>query len=163
MKTILTASASALALLLALPVAARPPWAGPEGVDLRIEQMADRLDLTETQQEELRAIFEARAEARRAARAAVEAQIDAVLTEEQRGLRDAQRERRIERQAARLAERLDLSAEQEAEIKTLMQAAGASALGGPAAMREQVASVLTEGQLEALDEMRGRRRGGGCR
>lgn len=159
MNKTIAASATILALCLPIPAAAQQPWAGPgfspeDRLSRRVEFMDQRLDLTEGQQAEIRAILAAQAERRRAERAAVREQIDAVLTDEQRALRDEQIERRISWRIDRLADRLDLSAAQEAELHELMTEGGGPAAWADGQLREHLAAVLTEEQLAQLDQSR---------
>lgn len=159
MKMILTASATTLALLMTLPASARPPELeqaalGPVGPEARIERMAERLDLSEAQQAEIRAILDAQAERRREARAAVMEEIDAVLTEAQRDLRDQQRARMLERRIDRLAQRIDLTADQQAELIEGLSEPSVLAQPDRTAIRDQLAAVLSDEQLTELESWR---------
>ncbi len=101
------------------------PWGGPsmgcDRSDRGMERMTEQLDLTETQQEQIRSILDEQRQQRDAQRAAVRERIDAVLTPEQLALRDQQMEQRQTRKLDRMAERLDLTAEQQDAVAALMQ------------------------------------------
>jgi Spy/CpxP family protein refolding chaperone len=166
MKNTIVLPATILTLLIATAAQARPSWTGlgmesDERLDRRIEQMTERLDLTEKQQAQIRAILDAQRAKRAEERAAVRKQIDAVLTEEQRATRDARIGRRTDRAVARIADRLDLTQEQESKLQTLMTERRNDADWRPAEMRARLSSILTEEQLMELDEMRPHRRPGG--
>lgn len=170
MKTTSPLSAAVLALLVSASVSAQPPWAGGgfgdrQDLDRRVQRMAERLDLSAEQREQIRSILDVQRERSRDASAAVRQQIDAVLTEEQRALRDQGIDRRIGRRVARIADHLDLTAEQESELRTAISGARSSSDWDREAMRERLSSVLTAEQLSALEEMRGVRGRGfrGCR
>jgi protein CpxP len=141
---------------------AKPPGGmfGPDRAEARLEQMAEQLDLTEAQQEQIRDIVQAQAETRQRDRAAVREQIDAVLTEEQKALRDEQREARMEKRLDRMTKRLDLTDEQRAQVQTIMEEKQAAPGLTREDMRERIAAVLTEEQLDTLAQMRERRGGG---
>jgi protein CpxP len=153
--TLLMASAAALlagGLAIASPHGAKDPAQ-------RAEAMAERLDLTSEQQEQIEAILEARQEARAQARAALQAEIDAVLTEEQREMRKARAAERTERRLERMSERLALSAEQTEQLRALYDAKADGARPTRSAMREQLAQVLTEDQLAQFDQGKGKHGG----
>lgn len=170
MKKAIALSATILTLLVATSVPAQPLWAGHglaagHDLDRRVERMTERLGLTREQQEQLRSIFEAQQTKRQEGIATVRAQIDAVLTDEQRVARDLKIDRRIERRVARIADRLDLTAVQEAELRTLMTENRDSTDQSGSDVRERLSAVLTEKQLTELEEMRparGHRFRGGC-
>jgi protein CpxP len=90
----------------------------------------------------------------------VREQIDAVLTEEQKALRDEQREARMEKRLDRMTKRLDLTDEQRAQVQTIMEEKQAAPGLTREDMRERIAAVLTEEQLDTLAQMRERRGGG---
>jgi protein CpxP len=73
---------------LAAPLGAHPLAA--DRIEMRLERMAERLDLTDAQQEEIRALLDEHHQAADLERAQLREQIDAVLTHEQRALRDEQ-------------------------------------------------------------------------
>ncbi len=60
-----------------------------KGVETHLERMADQLDLTETQQTEIRQILDADRAQRDQQRQATRKQIDALLTDEQKAKHDA--------------------------------------------------------------------------
>ena len=171
MQTTIALSAAVFALFISASVPAQPPWSvdGPVAdhhAERRIERMTERLDLTPEQQEQIRSILETQQAKRQEALAAVRAEIDAVLTEAQRAKRDEQIGRRIERRSARIADRLDLTAEQEAELRTAMTESWGSDIRGSDEMHDRLSAILTEEQLAELEEMRvgrGHRSRGGCR
>ena len=165
MKTTMIPVAASLALLLAGPLAAQPPMGGPGqgramGNEQRLERMTEQLELTAAQQETIAALFEEQASQRGQMRADFRARIDAVLTDEQRAKRDALMAARVDQRVARMAERLDLSEEQQSQLKTMLtesQGKGKSRRDG--SMREQLASILTAEQLAQLPQ-RGAGKGG---
>lgn len=165
MKKTMIPLAASLALLIAGPVAAQPPMGGgalggPSSAEQRLERMTEQLGLTAEQQASIAALFEAQASQRDPMRADFRARIDAVLTDEQRAKRDAQIAARIDRRVARMAETLALSDEQQRQLKTLFTESrdqGKSRRDG--AMREQLASILTDEQLAQLPQ-RGAGKGG---
>ncbi len=172
MRNIIALSTTILALLASATASAElrpggPVWSAEGRIDRRIELMTERLDLTAEQQAEIRDILEAQALTRREQRAAVRQQIEAVLTNEQLAMRDEEIARRVDRRVARLADRLGLSAEQEAEVRTLMGEPSDPADWDRGAMRERLAGILSDDQLAQLDAMGTRRgyrdgRAGGC-
>lgn len=150
--------AASLALLLAGPLAAQPPMGGAAkggvlGAEQRLERMTEQLELTAEQQQTIAALFEDQASQREQMRADFRARIDAVLTDEQRAKRDEQIAARIDRRVARMAERLDLSDDQQTQLKTLFtDSQGMGRSGRHGSMREQLASILTDEQLAQLPQ-----------
>ncbi|MBK1630399.1 hypothetical protein CKO31_06485 [Thiohalocapsa halophila] len=92
-KTQLTALAIAIALAggaaTAAPLEGHPR--AEQRLDMRMERMAERLDLSAAQRTEIRAILDDHHQAADMHRARLREQIDAVLTAEQRMRRDEQR------------------------------------------------------------------------
>ncbi len=157
------AAAMALALgTVGANALAKPPggMCDPDRAETRVEWMAEQLDLTEAQQEQIRDLFEEQAVTRQRDREALREQIDAVLTEEQRALRDEHRQGRLEKRLDRMAKRLDLTDAQRAQVQTIMEEQRAEPGLAPGEMRERIAAVLTEEQLDELEQMRERRGGG---
>jgi Spy/CpxP family protein refolding chaperone len=140
------------------------PWGGPsmgcDPSDRGMERITEQLNLTETQQEQIRSIRDEQRQQREAQRAAVRERIDAVLTPEQLALRDQQMEQRQTRKLDRMAERLDLTAEQQDAVAALMQEKRADPTMGRDQMRERMQTILSEDQLAELDDMRSRHGGG---
>jgi protein CpxP len=66
----------------------------------------------------------------------------------------------MERRLDRMAERLELSAEQQEAMAALMQEKRADPSLNRTQMRERMARILDEDQLEQLDDMRSRHGGG---
>jgi len=146
---------------LAEPLGDHPRAA--ERVDMRLERMAERLDLTDAQQQQIRAILEKQHAAADAERLEGRKRIDAVLTPEQRALRDEQRESRMERRLDRMAERLDLSDAQREELRAILAERRSNPELSRAELRERMAAVLTPEQIAQLDtprERQGRERCG---
>jgi len=167
MKNTSALSAAILTLLVSTATPAQPPRAG-HGMapEQRVERMTEILDLTPEQQTEIHAIFETQRMRRKAERAAIREQVDAVLTEEQRAERDARIDQRIERRVARMADRLDLTPEQETELRAVMAEKRSDPTWDRSEMRERLSAMLTADQMEKLDDMRshpGRRYQGGCK
>ncbi len=142
---------------------ARPPGGhslGADRADMHLERMAERLDLTEAQQDEIRAILAEHHEATGAERARLRQHIDAVLTDEQRSLRDQQMQSGLERRLDRMAERLDLTDAQREEMRAIMAEKHTNPELTPKDLRERMAAVLTDEQREQLTQTRHRHRGG---
>jgi protein CpxP len=165
MKRLTTRSllmASSLALLATAAYA--DPWGGPSmGCDRSakgIERMTERLDLTDDQQARITVILEEQRQQQDAQRQSMRERIDAVLTPEQITLRDQGAEQKMERRLDRMAERLELSAEQQEAMAALMQEKRADPSLNRTQMRERMARILDEDQLEQLDDMRSRHGGG---
>ncbi|MFP4075762.1 MAG: hypothetical protein ACLFTD_04630 [Halochromatium sp.] len=156
MKKTMFPLATALTLLLAAPLAAQPLMGshakgGDSSADGRLERMSEQLDLSAEQQETIAALMAEQASKRDRMRTAFRTQVEAVLTEQQLAKRDAYRTERIERRVDRMSRRLDLSDDQQAELKTLLteaQATRGSMRDGN--MRERLASILSQDQLAKL-------------
>lgn len=125
-----------------------------------IERMTERLDLSDDQQAQLRAIMDEQREQQDAQRQALRERIDTILTAEQITLRDQGAERKMQRRLDRMAERLELSAEQQEAMAALMQEKRADPSLNRTQMRERMAQILDEDQLDQLDDRRGRHGGG---
>lgn len=164
MKRFTTQSLIAGSIALMATAAYAGPWGGPsmdcDPADRRMERMSEQLNLTETQQEQIRAILDEQRQQRDAQRAAVRERIDAVLTPEQLAQRDQRMEERQTRRLDRMAERLDLTAEQQDAMAALMQEKQADRSITREQMRERMQSILSEDQLAKLDDMRSRHGGG---
>lgn len=128
-------------------------------LDRGVERMTKRLDLTETQQEQIRSILEDQRQQQDAQRAAVRERIDALLTPEQLALRDQQMEQRQTQRLNRMAQRLDLTGEQQDAVAVLMQERRADPAITNNQMRERMQTILSEDQFTAFDDMRSRRGG----
>lgn len=145
---------SGAAAALAAPFGGHPLAA--DRVEMRLERMSGQLDLTEAQQEEIRALIEQHHEAADLERAQLREQIDAVLTDEQRALRDDRMQSRMERRLERMADRLDLTDAQRTEVQAIMAEKRANPALSRTELRERMAAVLTDEQREQLGRMRGR-------
>ncbi len=143
--------------------------AGPRGFeqdpsafpDQRIERMTRNLDLTTEQQGEIRTILEEQRAQALQQREDTRARIGALLTPEQQARIEAQRNSRMERHLDRLADRLDLSEDQVAQVRTVMQTKHDDSGMTRDEIREQIKAVLTEDQLERFEARGpGSKRGG---
>ena len=133
---------------------------GCEQPDSHVARMTERLDLTDDQQAQIRAIHDEQRQQQDSQRQAVRERIDAVLTPEQIAQRDQGIEQKMERRLDRMAERLDLSAEQQDAMATLMQEKRADPSLDRDQMRERMAEILDEDQLARLDNKRNNHGGG---
>ncbi|WP_296806041.1 hypothetical protein [Thiocapsa sp.] len=143
--------------------------AGPRGfdhdpsafADQRIERMTRTLDLTSEQQGEIRTILEDQRARALQQREEVQARIGAVLTPDQQARIEEQRDSRMERHLDRLADRLDLSEEQVAQVRTVMQTKNDGSGMARDEIQGQIKAVLTEEQLQRFDARGpGSKRGG---
>lgn len=163
-KTQLTTLALTLALAggaVAAPLDEHPVAA--ERVDARLARLTERLDLSEAQQVEIRALLDAHHQAADRERARLREQIDAVLTEAQRARRADGDRTMVERRLARMAERLDLSDAQRTEVAAILAEHRNAPGMSREALRERMAAVLTasqRGRLRDLLSRPGRRPGG---
>lgn len=176
-KKLTLALAAAGALTLAAPVLAHPKH------DM-VERLADRLELTSEQQDEVKGLYEVHRDQMRAlyrqeegqrdrnawreSRMALNAEIREVLTDEQIEQFDAMQRRGYKNRGGKRHggqfRALDLSDEQRSEMRTLMREQRGQEHSDRAALREQMREILTEDQQAQLDEMnrsRSERRGGG--
>ncbi|EGV19298.1 Spy/CpxP family protein refolding chaperone [Thiocapsa marina] len=127
----------------------------------RIERMIRTLDLTSEQQNEIRTILEEQRARELQQRQDVQARIDAVLTPEQRARIEERRDSRMERHLDGLAERLDLSEDQVARVRSMMESDDADSEMTRDEIREQIKTVLTEDQLQRFESRGpGSKRGG---
>ncbi len=149
---------STAGIALAEPLDGHPR--GAARVDARLERMTEQLDLTEPQRDEIRALRDEHHQAADQDRAVLREQIDAVLTDTQRERRDELRTGRMDRRLDRLAERLDLSDAQRDEIRAIMDAKRSDPDRDRAAVRDEIAAVLTDAQRAELRDRRGPGRGG---
>ncbi|HSO84175.1 hypothetical protein [Thiocapsa sp.] len=143
--------------------------AGPRGfdqdpsafADQRIERMTRTLDLTTEQQSEIRTILEEQRAQALQQREDTRARIGALLTPEQQARIQEQRDTRMERHLDRLADRLDLSEDQVAQVRIVMQAKNDGSGMARDEVGEQIKAVLTEDQLERFEARgAGAKRGG---
>ena len=143
--------------------------AGPRGfeqdpsafADQRIERMTRILELTTEQQGEIQAILEEQRAQALQQREDTRARIGALLTPEQQARIQERQDTRMERHLDRLADRLDLSEEQVAQVRAVMQAKNDGSGMARDAVREQIKAVLTEDQLERFEARGpGSKRGG---
>jgi Spy/CpxP family protein refolding chaperone len=158
--------AAALACVLATiaPGALAEPFGdhplAAERLEKGLARMAERLDLTDAQQEEIRAILDAHHAAVDLERARLREQMDAVLTDEQRALRDERMQGRMERRLEGLADRLDLTDEQREQMQAIMAQKRTDPGLTRTEVRERMAAVLTDEQRKRLaqkgDQHRGR-------
>jgi Spy/CpxP family protein refolding chaperone len=98
--------ATALALGgIGLTAIASPYERGPYGANTgnRIERMSEHLNLTNEQQEKIKALFEAHKKERQAMRAKMHSQISTVLNDEQKARFDSMKQYRQERRMKRIA------------------------------------------------------------
>lgn len=150
-----TATLAGALILGATAGIAGPRMAHGGDVDARVAGMAERLQLSDDQQQQLRSVFDAQQAERERLRADTRRQIDDLLTDEQRALRDQAMETRMERRLERMSARLGLDDAQQAEIRTLMQARLADPTLTREEMRERIGMVLTQEQQARLSERRG--------
>lgn len=165
------------ALVLAAPGHAHPGY-GPGG-----DRMSEALGLTDEQQaalkqarreamaahREARKDGAARAELRREHAQSMRAVYEGILTHEQLAKLDGLREERRARQRDRLTETLDLHSDQVDPVLAIMAEArkgtgrsdGASWQERRAAVREQLAAILTPAQMERFEAMHSGRREAG--
>jgi len=158
-RTILTITG----VLIGSSAIAAPLERHPEAsarVDARIEAMAERLDLSEAQQQEIRSIIEAHHEEADLARQEMQQRIDAVLTDDQRSSRDTFRHERLGRHLRRMSERLGLSDDQRDAIRAILEEGRTDPGLTPGEIRQRIAAVLTPEQQERLSQWR-RHRGDG--
>ena len=140
---------------------------GPDRIDAHVQRLADRLELSEGQQAQIRTILEEAQVQRDLERQQTRAAIDAVLTDEQRATQDSRTEARIDRHVARLTDRIDLSTEQQAQVRALLAERRNDPGITPAEMRERMATILDDEQQAQLADLReshgkgGRRDGAG--
>ena len=164
MKPNTTRTLAAIALAVATLGAAAVSHSAPLGrhadaserVDQRLARMAESLDLSDAQRGEIRAILEDAHQRRDLDREEIRARVDGVLTPSQRVERDRLHGERMERRLERLADRLDLSAEQETELRAVLDARRDNPDITRSEMRERVAAVLTPEQRARFESMRGR-------
>jgi protein CpxP len=86
-----------------------------------------------------------------------------VLTEAQRAERQRLMGERMERRVERLAERLDLSPEQETQVRAIVLERRADPTLTPSEIRTRIAAVLTDEQRQAFERLADRRGRGGHR
>lgn len=132
----------------------------PDRVDAHLERMTERLDLSDAQIEDIRAMLDTHHEAADRERAQLREQIDTVLTDEQRALRDERKQAGMERRLERMAGKLDLTDAQRDEVQAIMEEKRTNPQLTRAEIRERVAAVLTDEQRDQLAQMRGRHSGG---
>ncbi len=150
--------------MLAGPTAA---LAGPFGhhgdasqrVDERVERMTEELKLTPEQQTQIRTLIEEQQTAMDRLRQETRQRIDGVLTESQQAERDRMMDRRMERRLDRMADRLDLTADQTAQIRTILKERRDDPDLTRTEVRERIVAVLTEEQRKRFEEMADRRGG----
>jgi protein CpxP len=158
-------------LTLALAFAAGSATAGPLGhhqmlserFDSHVERLAERLDLSGDQEQQVRTILEEQHAAADRQREETRRRIDAVLTEAQRAERQRLMGERMERRVERLAERLDLSPEQETQVRAIVLERRADPTLTPSEIRTRIAAVLTDEQRQAFERLADRRGRGGHR
>ncbi|MBN2887517.1 MAG: pilus assembly protein [Chromatiaceae bacterium] len=154
-NTLTLGALAATLTLIALPVLAGPGgWNARSGMDVEapIERMAERLDLSSAQQEDLRKLMDENRARHEALRGEFRDKVDALLTPEQRAQRDSMVEQRIERRLARLDRRLDLSDQQTKAIKAVFEARQQDPALSRAEVRARIEAVLTEEQREQLKQ-----------
>ena len=127
------------------PIDRQPPVSG--GIPGHIGQMLDRLNLSEEQQQQIRTILDQERQQTRE-------RIDAVLTQEQRAERDRLLAEGMDRRVGQLAKRLDLSTDQQAQLRTIMTEKRDNPSMTRDEVRQRMAAVLTEQQMSELKEMR---------
>ena len=154
----LVALASPLAVLAGPP----GPDGGPGRMEDRLDRMTEELKLTPDQQTQIRKIVEEQQAAMDRQRQETRQRIDAVLTEAQRADRDRLLDQRLERRLERLADRLDLSADQTAQIRTIMKERREDPDLDRGEVRERIQAVLTEQQRKQMDDQAERRGGRDC-
>jgi len=139
------------------PIGRQPPVSG--GIPGRIGQMLDRLDLSEAQQQQIRTILDEQRQAIDQQRQLTRERIDAVLSQEQRAERDRLLAESMDRRVGKLARRLDLTTNQQAQLRTIMTEKRNSPSMTRDEVRQRMAAVLTEQQLSGLKQMRDKLRG----
>jgi Spy/CpxP family protein refolding chaperone len=90
---------------IGLTAIASPYERGPHGYDTntRVERMAEHLNLTNEQQEKIKAMFDAHKKERQARRENMHEEISGVLNDEQKSRFDAMKQYRQEKRANRMA------------------------------------------------------------
>lgn len=161
-----TSTSAALGLILAAALIgattaqARPGMGGHGGPDMdvgsQVEYMTKQLDLTQAQQEQVRAILEKTRQEQLRLRQENRAQIDALLTAEQKAKRAERQLKAVNRQVERLTDRLDLTSEQADKLKALFTEQRQNRELTRDQMRERMSAILTAEQLAELDQERGR-------
>lgn len=129
-------------------------------VDARIESMTEQLDLTEAQQEQIRALIAEHHASLERSREQMRAQIDGVLTASQRETRDQLQSKRMDRRLDRMSARLDLSDDQREAIRAIFEERRTNPDLTRSEIRERIDAVLSAEQREALAQVRERRRPG---
>ncbi|SDX49359.1 hypothetical protein [Thiocapsa roseopersicina] len=127
----------------------------------RIDRMTRSLDLTPEQQTEIRTILEEQRAQALQQREDTQARIGAVLTPEQQARIEEQRGSRMERHLDGLADRLNLSEDQVAQVRTIMQTKNDDSGMARDEIREQIKAVLNEDQLKQFESREPRSKHGG--
>ncbi|WP_295888185.1 Spy/CpxP family protein refolding chaperone [uncultured Thiohalocapsa sp.] len=155
----------AITLVLAGATVAAAPLDGhpraAERLDMRMARMAERLDLSDAQREEIRALLEDHHSAADASRAQLREQIDAVLTAQQRARWDDRRRARMEARIERMVARLDLTDAQCDQVAAILAQKQRDPGMTRTEVRERLAAVLTDEQQAQLRGMREARRAAG--
>ncbi|MBK1717703.1 pilus assembly protein [Thiocystis violacea] len=142
-------------LLGATSVQARPDthWGPGHQMDLetRVERMTQDFNLTEAQQEQVRAILENSRKEQARLRQASREQIDAILTEEQKTRREALMQERQDHRLERLTAKLDLTTDQTARIKEVFDEQRKNPELTPTLVRERISGILSAEQREAFE------------
>jgi protein CpxP len=134
------------------PIDQQPPVSS--GIPGHIGQMLDRLNLSEAQQQQIRTILDQERQAIDQQRQQTRERIDAVLTQEQRAERDRLLAEGMDRRVGQLAKRLDLTTDQQAQLRTIMTEKRDNPSMTRDEVRQRMAAVLTEQQMSELKEMR---------
>ena len=153
------------ALLSVAPAHACPGGPGGHGprmdVSAQVETMTKQLNLTEAQQQQVRAVLEKTREAQMQLRQQNRAQIDAILTDEQKAKRTERQAKAVNRQVERMTDRLDLSNEQADQLRALFTEQRQTHALSPAQMHEKLSTILSAEQLAEFEQGRGNGQRGG--
>lgn len=115
-----------------------------------IERMAEQLDLTDAQRNQMRRIMEENLKQREQLRLEMRKRLDAVLTPEQRAKRDTALRERLGRRLDRMTDRLELSDEQVDKIRQLFESQQKDPSLSKSQVRERLSEILTEEQRAGL-------------
>jgi periplasmic protein CpxP/Spy len=166
MSTCKSFRVATLALAITGLLAATSASAGPGGADRdpsrHLERMTEQLDLTTEQQDGIRTILDEQRLQIEQQRREMQTQIGAVLTPEQLARIEERRDTRMQRHVDRLAHRLELSTDQVAQVRSIIQAKADDPSLARDELREQIKAVLTEDQLKAFEAGGPRAKRGGA-
>lgn len=121
--------------------------------DQRLNRLTDRLDLDPEQETKVKAILAEEDAATERLRLETRQRITGLLTESQRAELDQQMQRRLDRRAERLAKRLNLSPEQEKQVRAIIDERRTNPDLTRAQIKERIAAVLTPEQQQRFDTL----------